>query len=372
MLFYNVFRNIFQNSSVIHFIRYKLIVHLKKSFNRKISISKNIFGIISQSPLPQNLSSVINSHIYAVAVINSEGFYVYTNEIFQKNFILEKEKNKFYSIKTVHQENADRCLEAVKYCFQNPHKTIDIKLQKSNDDHLDFYLTHWEFSALKNTNNQIIGIMCIGYDITPIKKISKHLDDSQCLLKTILNNTKDSYLLISPDYKVLYLNKVAKENIKLFFKKNIIEGDNCCLYMVKEMKEHFLYYFNLALQGKISIKEIEIPVSKNQSVWFLISFYPVYNQDNQLIGVSYNATNIHEIKEIATLLQKKNEMLMEIARIQSHEVRKPVAHILGLISIFNRENLNSENLKLLEYLKKSTQDLDAVIHRIVSETNPII
>jgi signal transduction histidine kinase len=142
--------------------------------------------------------------------------------------------------------------------------------------------------------------------------------------------------------------------------------------MVKEMKEHFLYYFNLALQGKISIKEIEIPVSKNQSVWFLISFYPVYNQDNQLIGVSYNATNIHEIKEIATLLQKKNEMLMEIARIQSHEVRKPVAHILGLISIFNRENLNSENLKLLEYLKKSTQDLDAVIHRIVSETNPII
>ncbi|KOY86878.1 hypothetical protein AD998_12640 [bacterium 336/3] len=316
-------------------------------------------------------SWLANSHIYAVAIINLEGFYVYTNDIFQKNFVLGRNVIGFPSVKTIHPTDAKKCMEAVQYCFQNPDKTIDLELQKPQPDGLSFYLTHWEFSALKNVDDVVIGIMCVGYDITRIRQSQQELKSSESKLRAILDSTNDSNLLINPDYKVLSFNKVAKESIKLFFNKDIQEGDDCWEYVVKGMEKHFKHYFDLALQGEITIKETEIPISENQSVWFLISFYPVYNQENELIGVSYNATNINMIKENTILLQKQNQLLMEIARIQSHEVRGPVANILGLISIFNKENLSSENLKLLEYLKKSTRDLDIIIHKIVDKTKNV-
>lgn len=316
-------------------------------------------------------SWLAHSHIYAVAIINLEGFYVYTNEVFQKNFVFGKNVVGFPSVKTIHPHDAQKAMEAVQFCLQNPEKTINLELQKTHPDNLGFYLTHWEFSALKNMDDEIIGIMCVGYDITRIKQSQIDLKNSESKLRAILDSTNDSNLLISPEYKILSFNKVAKESIKLVFHKDIQEGDDCWDYVIKGMEEHFQYYFDLALQGKITIKETEIPISEDQSVWYLISFYPVYNQENELIGVSYNATNINVVKESAVLLQKQNEMLMEIARIQSHEVRGPVANILGLISIIDKENLSPENLKLLEYLKKSTQDLDVVIHKIVDKTKNV-
>lgn len=316
-------------------------------------------------------SWLANSHIYAVAIINLEGLYIYTNDIFQKNFVFGRNVIGFPSVKTIHPTDAEKCMEAVQYCFQNPQKTIDLELQKPQPDGLGFYLTHWEFSALKNVDDVVIGIMCVGYDITRIKQSQQELKNSESKLRAILDSTNDSNLLISPEYKILSFNKVAKENIKLIFHKDIQEGDNFWDYVIKGKEENFKYHFDLALNGKISKKEVEIPISDNQSVWFFLSFYPVYNQENELIGVSYNATNINMIKENAILLQKQNELLMEIARIQSHEVRRPVANILGLISIFDKENLSSENLKLLEYLKKSTHDLDIVIHKIVDKTKNV-
>ncbi|MCU0437483.1 MAG: PAS domain-containing protein [Raineya sp.] len=326
--------------------------------------------------IPQNFSFWIpswlaNSHIYAVAIINLDGVYVYTNEVFQKNFVFGKNLVGFPSVKTIHPNDAEKCMEAVQYCLKNPEKTINLELQKPHPDNLGFYLTHWEFSALKNPDDEVIGIMCVGYDITRIKQSQIDLKNSESKLRAILDSTNDSNLLISPDYKIMSFNKLAKESIKLVFGKDIQEGDNFWDYVIKGKEENFKYYFDLALEGKISSKEAEIPISENQSIWFLLSFYPVYNQDNELIGVSYNATNINAVKENAILLQKQNETLMEIARVQSHKVRGPVANILGLISILDKENLSPENLKLLEYLKKSTQDLDKIIHTIVDKTKNI-
>jgi len=316
-------------------------------------------------------SWLANSQIYAVTIINLEGVYIYTNEVFQKNFVSGKNVVGFPSVRTIHPLDAEKCMEAVEYCIENPNKTIQLQLQKVHEDALGFYMTHWEFSALRNYEDEVIGIMSVGYDITSIKKSQKELKNSESKLRAILDNSNDGNLLISLDYKILSFNRVAKDNIKLFFNKDIKEGDSCWEYVVEGREELFKQYFELALQGTTTIKETEIPVNTEHSVWFLLSFYPVYNQEHELVGVSFNATNINIAKESTQLLQKQNDLLMEIARIQSHEVRGPVANILGLVSIFDKENLTTENLKLLEYLKKSALELDMIIHKIVDKTKDV-
>lgn len=71
-------------------------------------------------------------------------------------------------------------------------------------------------------------------------------------------------------------------------------------------------------------------------------------------------------------LKAQNEKLMEIAFLQSHQIRRPVADILGLISMFNTEDpADSENREILTRLEKTAVDLDSIIRDIVQRTSEI-
>ena len=67
---------------------------------------------------------------------------------------------------------------------------------------------------------------------------------------------------------------------------------------------------------------------------------------------------------------KQNEKLKNIAWNQSHIVRRHVANILGLCNHINdQENLAGEDLaKYISYLFQSAQELDRIVHEIVSHT----
>lgn len=71
-------------------------------------------------------------------------------------------------------------------------------------------------------------------------------------------------------------------------------------------------------------------------------------------------------------LKSQNEKLMEIAFLQSHQIRRPVADILGLISMFNSDNPGDpENIEILTRLESTALDLDSIIRDIVQKTNEI-
>jgi len=58
--------------------------------------------------------------------------------------------------------------------------------------------------------------------------------------------------------------------------------------------------------------------------------------------------------------------LREIAWIQSHKVRSPLASILGLLEVFNEEDLSDpDNTGVLEKIKIAANDLDNVIYEVV-------
>ena len=62
-------------------------------------------------------------------------------------------------------------------------------------------------------------------------------------------------------------------------------------------------------------------------------------------------------------------MLQEIASISSHEIRRPVATILGLTNLFDQNNLeNPLNREIIDHIDLTAKELDTVIHRIVEKT----
>lgn len=68
-------------------------------------------------------------------------------------------------------------------------------------------------------------------------------------------------------------------------------------------------------------------------------------------------------------IQAQNQTLKDIAWIQSHKVRAPVASILGLIQLFNKENLaDPTNGEVLEGIEEAAHTLDDVIKEINAKT----
>ncbi len=86
-----------------------------------------------------------------------------------------------------------------------------------------------------------------------------------------------------------------------------------------------------------------------------------------LIGTNRDITTDVLVQE---KIKKQNKVLREIAFIQSHEVRKPLANILGMIEILNNSGAFND-LELFGHLVESAKELDQQIRGIVNKTNEI-
>ncbi|MGZ3763506.1 MAG: PAS domain-containing protein [Mucilaginibacter sp.] len=76
-----------------------------------------------------------------------------------------------------------------------------------------------------------------------------------------------------------------------------------------------------------------------------------------------------ESKKSEEYLADQNRRLQDIASISSHNIRRPVATIMGLVNLFDRNNLdNPINREVIDHLETTSMELDDVIHIIVEKT----
>lgn len=84
------------------------------------------------------------------------------------------------------------------------------------------------------------------------------------------------------------------------------------------------------------------------------------------------AHNITERVNYINAIEEQNQKLSEIAWMQSHVVRAPIARLMGLIELIKHPS-SSEELKeeLLEYVLNSAHELDQIVRDITVKTEGI-
>ena len=94
------------------------------------------------------------------------------------------------------------------------------------------------------------------------------------------------------------------------------------------------------------------------------------NEPVQLLGFTLDITR----QKLQTqALETQNQKLMEIAWVQSHEVRAPLARIMGLIQLIRRYPANDLDLNdTLGHIVNSANELDEIIRKIVRKTEEIV
>lgn len=311
-----------------------------------------------------------NSSVYGVVITDLEGRYLYANEILERKFA---ESNKIVgklATQTIHTEDIEKCRKAVKTCIHNPNQPVSVFLRKSYQNQDDFFLTQWEFSALRDENDHVIGILCVGFDVSAINKFQKELEIQESKLRAILENSKSSIVLIDKNYNILLSNKFAQEIAHKFFNRNLVEGESFLPFITEISKNDFFNSFAKAMQGETTKMERK-RIFDEKELWFEVEYVPIYKNNGELLGVSLVTTNIDEKKKAELTLKKQNELLKEIAYLQSHAIRRPVASILGLISILDQNNLSEENKLIFKHLLTASQELDKIIHQVVDKTQEI-
>jgi PAS domain S-box-containing protein len=77
------------------------------------------------------------------------------------------------------------------------------------------------------------------------------------------------------------------------------------------------------------------------------------------------ANDITERQNHINAIEQQNKKLREIAWIQSHVVRAPLARLMGLIDLFNNhQNTSQDKCRIMEYVLTSASELDATIKEI--------
>ena len=189
-------------------------------------------------------------------------------------------------------------------------------------------------------------------------------------LRLLINHSSDPIWYVDTDYVIIECNRSFGKWVSYFIGKELNKGDNV-LYEGQNIayQQKFEMCYQLALEGHES-KCVEDMMIGNELRYTSVNFYPVFDNEDKIIGVSCFARDITEQRKHMLQIEEQNRVLMEIAAIQSHKVRGPVATILGLGQFFNYDDLGDPvNKTLMEGIQKVSEDLDVIIREVVRKSN---
>lgn len=208
-----------------------------------------------------------------------------------------------------------------------------------------------------------------------IESRTNALKESNQKLTAFFKSSSDINILISTTEQIIAFNKSAETFVqRIATALPLQEGENIYAYINEVAKPGFSNAFNIALKGK-KIQFVENyrlfkSTATLQVLWLFIELQPVLDEHNIIVGVSMNIIDITKRKEIEQAIRLQNNQLKKIAWIQSHQMRKPVANILGLFELIDLNLLDEHTKEILEKLKESSEELDNYIKEIVQHTKP--
>lgn len=191
--------------------------------------------------------------------------------------------------------------------------------------------------------------------------------NSENKLRSFFESSKSSHVLIGRHMEVITFNKTFFDIAFQVFGKGVSAGDISTDYIYPAYVNDFAAHVQTALNGEMVSHERLVNIEGIEPTWLKITYNPTYDASGKIIGVSFNSTDITKRKQNEEKILHQNEALRKIAFLQSHELRKPVASILGLMHLLKLES-NEFDSEVLQMMEKAVLELDETIHQIVKNT----
>jgi PAS domain S-box-containing protein len=233
-------------------------------------------------------SWIVNSKNHYLIITDMEGKYRFVNNLFQSRFSFLAED--FIGLSTesaVHPEDFVKCTQAVMQCFANPQGIIEVDIRKPANRNGDYFSTKWEFSLFKDKNNQPLGILGLGQDISEEEKQSSIAKDFSQKMDTIIENITDGFYVLDRDWNFLTMNSVAEDVLGIKFET--VEGQSIWKFFPDSPNQNYPAQYRKAMNEQVTVRFEEYRSDLHR--WFTCVAYP----SKEGLMVLFR-DNTHEIK----------------------------------------------------------------------------
>lgn len=217
------------------------------------------------------------------------------------------------------------------------------------------------------------GLSAYFQDITEEKARARQIELSQQNLSALINSTVDFILSVDRDLRILSINEPFQRLIAARSGHRPEVGDPILTDAFgEETRREWENYFNRALAGESFLVSTSGDDPQRGFYAADIRFNPIRDAQGQIVGVGCFSRNVTHQHRYQRRVEAQNAQLREIARIQSHDIRRPVASILGIVELLqDAQNDPAEQAQLLDYLQQTARELDQVILSIVDKAAEI-
>jgi PAS domain S-box-containing protein len=205
-----------------------------------------------------------------------------------------------------------------------------------------------------------------AYDLTEITATRQLLEQERQKLQKLIDHQTIFLLWLSVDGDIVFSNQ--------HFNSTFSDQSETKVKILAELsdpKERTILLESLARANSKGITSAVLKYSINDETrhvkW---EFIRINSSENSEALIQASGYDITQMKLNESTVMNQNERLSEIAWMASHEIRKPVANLLGIFQLIDLDNPgNAENTEWLIAMEKATQELDDVIHKINEKTN---
>ena len=259
----------------------------------------------------------------------------------------------------IHPDDIEKVEQAYMQLSQTGRLDVEHRVYDKNGK-LKYVITR---AVLRKEAGDSAGIVNgVTIDVTREREIEKILSDKARETETILESITDGFFAINSNWEFTYVNKEFERILHL--SGEVLIGRNIWETVpgVEEMQMYAELYRAARENQTVHFVEYFPPLKK----WLSVNAYPAKD------GIAVYFRDITDERKHIIQIEEQNKRLTEIAWLQSHKVRGPVASILGLVQLFNYDNpADPVNKEILEGIKYATNGLDDIIKEVVDKTTSI-
>jgi len=222
-------------------------------------------------------------------------------------------------------------------------------------------------SPIFDETGKVASVYFRSRDVTAQKKAEKILLDSERKLKTVYENSIQILTVLDLQRRFTWYNKSALDRSPAILGRALELGECAETYIEESQRELFISNFNKAVSGEVItyIREVNL---NGQMIYLEYTLSPVVEND-EVVGVSLSGMNVTKHKEYEDYLKRinleliqQNEQLNQYSYIISHNLRGPIATLMGLVQIFDQgKNDLTQVEEVMQLIYKSAVNLDSII-----------
>ena len=201
------------------------------------------------------------------------------------------------------------------------------------------------------------------------EKSQQEMEKANIDAQAILQCSYGMFFYLDKEYRIVSYNKNAEKKFLTTFKKEIKPGNLIFDYMPQENIEHLKETLDKCSKGEIINNERLITYPGSFTVWTENTFIPIYNNNLDLIGISFQINDITERKrfeeELKNSLKEKEILLSEI----HHRVKNNLQVISSLLRLQSHNISDKHTLDVFKDAQNRLFSMSLVHEKLYKAAN---